>query len=131
MRMTFLTNEEETIKFAKMAANDFEKNPQHMSFTLGEIEPGCLFALRYGLGDDCVLVFKLDESFEPVNFQNLVQKDRPNVCRKQKYATQGRYLSEDESVRLIALAIRNTERGSRDWEELTGIVDKFGNRASR
>jgi hypothetical protein len=40
----------------------------------GEIEPGCWLALRWGMGKDCVLVLKLDEFEQPVNFQNIIKR---------------------------------------------------------
>lgn len=55
--------EERLLNFVRAAAKNFQENPQHTSY--GEIESGGYVALRWGLGNDCVLVFKLDEDFEP------------------------------------------------------------------
>ena len=74
MRMVHLSEEHEAEEFAKRAANRFAKEEKIATFTDGEIEPGCFFALRFGLGDDCVVVFKLDENFEPTNYQQLVRQ---------------------------------------------------------
>jgi len=64
---------QEKIEFANKAAKHFSEHPEHSSFTEGKIEGGCLFGLRWGLGDDCVLVFRLDYD-EPLNFTNIIKK---------------------------------------------------------
>ena len=74
MRMTCLSEEKEIQEFAQRAARHFEENPQHRSYSDREINPGCLLAMKWGGGDDCVLVLKLDDFFEPVNYQNLIHK---------------------------------------------------------
>ena len=56
---------EEEIAFIKAAADRFEKNPVLATFTTGAIQPGCLFAVRWGLTDRAILVFRLDENTEP------------------------------------------------------------------
>jgi hypothetical protein len=71
-RMTYLNEEIDRNKFAEEAGEDFSKHPEHCSF--GDVTPGSFLALRWGLGNDCVLVLKLDENSEPVNYQNLVKK---------------------------------------------------------
>lgn len=59
-------------RFAKDAALYFQNHPEKTSYTTGEIAKGELFALRYGLGNDCVVVFRIDEN-EPVeNYQNII-----------------------------------------------------------
>jgi hypothetical protein len=70
--MTHLNEECNTTNFAKKAAQWFEKKENGMTYTEESIEAGCLFALRFGHGGDCVLVFKLDENFEPINYQQLI-----------------------------------------------------------
>lgn len=73
MRMVHLDEEDEVREFAKKAAKSFTANEQFITFTDGEVEAGCLFAIRWGFGADCVLVFRLDEDFEPVNYQQLIK----------------------------------------------------------
>lgn len=73
MRMVYLSNEKEIQEFVLRAAKKFEDSKVY-TYTDGEIEAGCLFAMRYGLDNDCVVVFKLDEYLEPVNYQNLIKK---------------------------------------------------------
>lgn len=72
MRMTRAADELALADFAKKAAQAFAKEPRMCTF--GSVTPGSLFALRWGAGDDCVLVVKLDEDFEPVNFQQLIKE---------------------------------------------------------
>ena len=47
-------------KFARQATERFNKEPK--LFTYGDLKPDTYFAMRWGLGDDCVIIFKL--SFE-------------------------------------------------------------------
>ena len=73
-RMTTLQEETNLIDFAMRAAKLFAEKPECSTFSAcGIIEPGCLLALRWGMGNDCVLVVKLDESNQPVNFQQAVK----------------------------------------------------------
>ena len=71
-RMTSIAAETARMDFAKKAAAHFEAHPDHASF--GDIAPGNLLALRWGLGNDCVLVLRLDENEEPVNFQSIIKR---------------------------------------------------------
>lgn len=73
-RMTTRTEEQDRIRFASKAAEHFAAHPEHGSFTDGDIEPGCLLALRWGLGNDCVLVLRLHDYEMPVNFQQLIRE---------------------------------------------------------
>lgn len=73
-RMTYISEEEELVAFAKKAAERFADNPQYSTFTTGDIEPGAFLAIRWGLGDDCVLVVKIAEDFQPVNFQQAIPR---------------------------------------------------------
>ena len=59
------------MEFAKDAAKHFAENPSHSSY--GDIKPGSLIALRWGLVDDCVLVLKLNSEHIPVNYQQLIK----------------------------------------------------------
>jgi len=74
MRMTSMKETTEVLEFAKAAAKKFAENQNYTTFTTGPMEPGVLLAIRWGMGDDCVLVVRLDEFFEPVNFQQLVRE---------------------------------------------------------
>ena len=71
MRGIHLAEELSRIEFAQRAAKAFAEHPQYMTF--GDVEKGGYLALRWGLGGDCVLVVKLDEFDEPVNFHQLIR----------------------------------------------------------
>ena len=73
-RMTTKAEELERIAFADQAAADFAKHPKH--WTYGDLTPCSFLGIRWGLGEDCVLVVKLDDS-EHVNFQNIVPRGKP------------------------------------------------------
>ena len=51
--------------FVRKAAAWFAANPRGATYTEGDIEPGCWFALRWGMGKDCVLLLRLDDMFMP------------------------------------------------------------------
>lgn len=70
-RMTSITAESARMEFAEKAAEHFAEHPNHWSF--GEIAPGELLALRWGMGNDCVLVIRQHEDEEPVNFQQIIK----------------------------------------------------------
>ena len=72
MRMVKVEDEMEQIRFAEKAARYFALHPECQSFSDIDLSPGCLLALRWGIGDDCVLVLKLDGQFEPTNYQNII-----------------------------------------------------------
>jgi hypothetical protein len=77
-RMTYAHLERQRLEFAEKAAKHFADNPKHFTYTEGgDITSGCLLAIRWGLGNDCVLVVKLDEQELPVNFQNIIDGDIP------------------------------------------------------
>ena len=76
MRMTTIEEDEQIQNFAKKAATFFAQDKNLYSFSESSIQKGCLFALRFGLSDDCVLVFRLDNNFEPINFQQLIVKNK-------------------------------------------------------
>ena len=73
-RMTTEAGELEKLAFAKKAAAHFASHGNHTTYTDGDVLPGCLFAVRWGLGEDCVLVFKLDECAEIVNYQQIIRR---------------------------------------------------------
>lgn len=74
MRMVTLDSIDDETEFAKQAAAAFAGNEELATFSVKALEPGCLLALRWGMGNDCVLVVKLDECHEPVNYQGLVKQ---------------------------------------------------------
>lgn len=71
--MTNLKEEQEVIDFTKRAKERFEGN--NKMFTFGDIKPGELFAMRWGVCDDCILVFRIDEDFCIRSFQNEIKSE--------------------------------------------------------
>lgn len=71
-RMTTFNEEKERMEFAKKAAKHFAEDLKYCSY--GDLAPGSYLALRWGLGNDGVLVLKLDENYESVNYQGLVKQ---------------------------------------------------------
>ena len=71
MRLVNLNEEKKVEEVAKKAAESFKNNKVFTTFTDAEIEPGVLFAVRWI--DKGVLVFRLDECFEPVNYQGIIK----------------------------------------------------------
>lgn len=67
--MTYLAEEQERLDFAFRAAQHFARNPDHATFTAGAIEPGAWFAVRWGMGNDCVLTFRISEEHPVTNYQ--------------------------------------------------------------
>lgn len=70
---TTVAETEELLNFVKKAGECFKKSEMH-SYTEDDIKPGCLFGLRWGLGEDCVMVFRLDEGFTPIVYDQVVKK---------------------------------------------------------
>ena len=71
--MTTLSEEEEIIKFVKDAAALLKFNPERRSF--GTFDPGSLLAVRWGAGDDCIVVVRIDDDFTPRNYQQAIEKN--------------------------------------------------------
>jgi len=65
VRHVFMVDAESELSFVRRAVRNFTEYPEHRTYTDGEIEPGCLFAVRWGADDDCVLVLRLDKSYVP------------------------------------------------------------------
>lgn len=76
MRMLNLEEQQEKLDFVKEAAECFKNNPGYTTYTSGGIVPGCLFALRFGLGSNCVVVFRIDENFPVENFTEVINKEQ-------------------------------------------------------
>ncbi len=83
LRTVSVSEELRQLRFAKEAARHFAAHPDISSF--GDIEPGALLALRWGLADDCVVVLRLDRDFIPTNYRRLV---KDGASRKPERAEQ-------------------------------------------
>lgn len=57
----YISDVEARLAFAKRAANHFADHPNHWSYTDGDVETDALLALRWGAGDDCVLVLRIGD----------------------------------------------------------------------
>lgn len=77
-RMTTIDEERAQVRFAERAAKHFAAHPECSTF--GDLEPGTFLAIRWGLGEDCVLLLKLDDCFQRVNYQNIVGKFKNVKC---------------------------------------------------
>lgn len=72
MKMVYINEHRELADFAERAARKFAENDGLVTYTDIVIDKAGFLALRWGSANDCVLVVRLDEYFEPVNFQQLV-----------------------------------------------------------
>ena len=72
--MTNLNEQEQQLAFVKEAIDYF--NSHEKIYTYGSLEKGSLFAMRWGMMDDCVLLLKLDEEFTRINYQNCLERSK-------------------------------------------------------
>lgn len=73
MRMTTIEAAADALDFAQKAGSRFHSEPALTTYTRsGHIKAGELFAVRWGMSGRCVAVFRIDENFEPINFQDAV-----------------------------------------------------------
>lgn len=72
-RMTTVSEEAARIEFATEAALHFANHPGHWTYSRADLGPGALLALRWGLGNDCVLVLRVADEM-PVNFQQIIRE---------------------------------------------------------
>lgn len=77
MKMVTLSGEQERQSFASEAAAHFKANPDNRTYAQGSIKPGEWFAVLWGLGDDCVMVFRISEGTDVTVYQQIVDKGRP------------------------------------------------------
>ena len=82
MRQYEATEETERLEFARLAAKHFEDHPENITFTLNNPDKGAYMAMRWGLGLDCVLVVKLCEYFEPVNYVQFISREKAKLTRE-------------------------------------------------
>lgn len=75
MRTIYLSEQDEQVAFAKKAAAHFASHTHCTTFTDGDIKRGGFLAIRWGAGNDCVAVLKLDDNHEPVIYASLIQQE--------------------------------------------------------
>lgn len=77
MKLVDINTQRAEQAFAEKAAAAFAREPKMRSYTDGDIVPGCLFALRWGLHERAVAVLRLDGEHLPTIYGDLVP--RPEV----------------------------------------------------
>lgn len=74
MRQVTKWEEQKKQEFLAEAARLFAENPHLKTYTEGDIVPGCYFAVRWGLDNDCILLLKLDEYEEPTIYAQWIEQ---------------------------------------------------------
>lgn len=69
-RVTSLEEQEELTTFVKKAAETFAERPDMASF--GDLKPGTLLGLRWGIHDRAILVVRLSADHDPIVFGDVV-----------------------------------------------------------
>ena len=80
MKQYYETEETARLDFARKAAKHFEENPQNVTFSRNGPEKGEFFALRWGAGLDCVVVFKIHEYEDIINYCEFIDRDKAALC---------------------------------------------------
>lgn len=75
-KVIYLDELEKEVDFARKAAEFFAENPACTTF--GTVKADSLFAVRWGLGNDCVLVFRLEDA-EPRIYAQLIKRGQATV----------------------------------------------------
>lgn len=75
MRSINIEEENERQAFAKKAAECFRLNPGYRTFSDGPLAPGKWLGIRWGAGEDCVVVLKIHEYEEIVNYTNIILRE--------------------------------------------------------
>ena len=65
-KSTSISAAREELVFVQKAAEAFKTNPAWATY--GDLGPGQLLALRWGLDNNCVMVVKIAEDSIPVNY---------------------------------------------------------------
>lgn len=118
--MIYVSTETARMDFAKEAAAHFQANPHHNSF--GKFETENRIALRWGLGDDCVLVLQLDPNEAPVIFQQIIPRDVPSV-RVQLAELKA---EREDFIEARAARLRENQRQADQIVALVAALEKYG-----
>ena len=78
MRNTTTHEEHEVQKLVSQATEWVNNHPWGRTLTCSEIGNGCLLAIRWGMGKDCILVLKLDDNHEFVAVFTTLRILRPD-----------------------------------------------------
>lgn len=71
--VTHLSDEKERLNFATRAAAYFAEHPDCTAYTAGDVVQGEWFAVRWGMGNDCVLTFRISEEDPVTVYQQAIE----------------------------------------------------------
>lgn len=76
------TTETEYLDFARSAALFFEDNPAAVTYSVNGPEKGALMAFRWGLGNDCVVVFRVSGDYDDkvINYTQFIDRDKAKLA---------------------------------------------------
>lgn len=77
MESIYLEDRQKKDEFALRAAKHFAENQHHWTYTDGDIEAGCLFAMRFGLDNNGVVVFTISDDM-PTNYMEICKRFSKN-----------------------------------------------------
>lgn len=104
------------LAFAEEAARHFTEHPNHYSFTRdGDFAPEALLALRWGSGDDCVLVLKLDEIHKPTIYGQMID---PDEAAKAQRGSPNVMVPREDLRRLVGRVLNATAAQEADGRPL-------------
>jgi len=98
-RTTTFKEAEARLAFAKEAAVWFSSRPERRTYTetgTAGVIPGELCALRWGRGNDCVMVFRAADDSEPTIFEQAI-KTHQNLGLHNAYGT----LNTDAAIQVL------------------------------
>jgi hypothetical protein len=72
MRMLTMSEERKKLRFVNAAKVFLNVNPKCYSY--GVLEPVEYFAMRFGMFDDCLVVFKIDSDCSIENYQQILDR---------------------------------------------------------
>lgn len=72
MRMLTMSEELKKLRFVTEAKKYMNSRPKCYSY--GVLEPGEYFAMRFGLGDNCLVVFRIDPDCNIENYQQILDR---------------------------------------------------------
>lgn len=82
MRQYYQYKEDEKLTFANEAKVYFESHPESITYGKEGPQQGKFYALRWGMDQNCILVFKIDEYDEIVNYCEFIDKAKANQTKR-------------------------------------------------
>lgn len=80
MRQYYEYKEEEKLTFAREATKYFEDHPEAITYGKDGPQKGEFYALRWGMSMNGVLIFKIDEYEEIVNYCEFIDRAKAKQC---------------------------------------------------